>query len=278
MAYSSILVQVDKDPGTRRRVALAARLAKAGACSLIAVFGGFIPDPMWFYLMDSPQDLVEEDLEERRKASELVRSECQAMTDALSVATEWRRAEFDAVGEVLRESREAGLIVAGQYDATNIEGPMARQILEATILESGRPVLVFPYVGEFTAVGARVVIAWNGSREAARALHDAIPLIAGGTACVICAQAADKEARPDATPLDHATRVLQRHGVTVEVETCMVGTDISIGELLLSRAEDFSADLIVMGAYGHGRIRELVLGGVTRAILASMTVPVLFSH
>ncbi|MGN5480865.1 universal stress protein [Cupriavidus basilensis] len=176
-----------------------------------------------------------------------------------------------------RQRAEAGLIVAGQYDISNIEGPIARAILEALILESGRPVLVVPQTGQFPTAGARAIIAWNGSREAARALHDALPWIAGASACIVCART-DKDPRPDATPVVHATRVLERHGVRVQVETCSSGSDVSVGELLLSRAADFGADLIVMGAYGHGRMMELVLGGVTRALLSTMTVPVLFSH
>lgn len=277
MACSSIFVYADKDPGAQPRFRLAAHLARKNACPLVAMLAGFIPDPMWFYLMNSPQAIVDQDQKVRRQAWETVRSRLQGIADTAQVAVEWRKAELDALGEGLQASREAGLIVAGQYDIANIEGPIARQILEALILESGRPVLVVPQTGQFQTAGARVIIAWNGSREAARALHDALPWIAGASACIVCART-DKDPRPDATRVVHATRVLERHGVSVEVQTCVSGSDVSVGELLLSRAADFGADLIVMGAYGHGRMRELVLGGVTRALLSSMTVPVLFSH
>ncbi len=84
--------------------------------------------------------------------------------------------------------------------------------------------------------------------------------------------------RADATPVSHAVRLLERRGVVVDVEHGLGGADLAVGELILSRASDFGADMIVMGAYGHGRLRELVLGGVTRVVLESMTVPVLFSH
>jgi nucleotide-binding universal stress UspA family protein len=109
-------------------------------------------------------------------------------------------------------------------------------------------------------------------------LHDAIPLIAGAQATILSAQTVPDEIPADATSASHAARVLMRHGVTVNVEHAVGGSDLATGELLLSRAADFNADLIVMGAYGHGRLRELVLGGVTRTLLASMTVPVLMSH
>jgi nucleotide-binding universal stress UspA family protein len=278
MAYDSILVHLDSNPQALQRLEVAGHIAAANECPLTGIYAGFIPDPAWFYLMEGAQQYVAEDQARRRQVRENVRGQFLAATQALPVRTEWRAAERESVMTVLREAREAGLVVAGQYDAGNSEGPVARQLLESLLLESGRPTLVVPCAGEFPTVGTRVIVAWNGSREAARALHDALPLIAGAQARILCAQTAAKEARADATPVSHAARVLERHGVAVEIEHGPGGADLTIGELVLSRAADFDADLIVMGAYGHGRMRELVLGGVTRTLLASMTVPVLFSR
>ncbi|WER50619.1 universal stress protein [Cupriavidus sp. WKF15] len=278
MNYSSILVHLDRNRHTASRLALASQLANSHDCPLIGIMGGFVPDPAWFYLMDNAALYIEADRQRRQLAKESIRDQFHEATKHLSAGVEWRSAEHDVLSMVLRESREAGLIIAGQYDANGEEGPIATQILEALLLESGRPVLVVPCDGRFPATGSRVILAWNGSREATRALHDALPMIGGAKARVVCAQTAAKEARPDATPVAHAVRVLERHGVAVEVEQGPGGSDLTIGELLLSRAADFDADLIVMGAYGHGRMRELVLGGVTRTLLSSMTVPVLFSH
>nr|WP_082055012.1 universal stress protein [Cupriavidus basilensis] len=98
----------------------------------------------------------------------------------------------------------------------------------------------------------------------------------GGHAKVFCAQGAG--ARPDAGLPRHAVAALESHGVHADIEYCQEGSDIAIGETLLSRAADFGADLAVMGAYGQGRLRELVLGGVTQTLLDTMTVPVLMSH
>ena len=278
MGYSSILVQLDGSKASEQRLALASQLAQSNTCPLIGLFAGFIPDPAWFYLMENARQYVEEDMQRRRQVRERVRQAFCESTQQLSAGVEWRVAEQDTLSTVVRESREAGLVIAGQYDASSAEGPVARQILEALLLESGRPVLVVPSAGDFPAAGARVMVAWNGSREAARALHDALPLIAGAQARILSAPTAAKEMRPDATPVGHAVRVLEGQGLTVDVEHGPGGSDLTIGELLLSRAADFDADLIVMGAYGHGRMRELVLGGVTRTLLASMTVPVLFSN
>jgi nucleotide-binding universal stress UspA family protein len=191
---------------------------------------------------------------------------------------EWRAVGGEPVTMALREAREAGLIVAGQYDPSGPGSFVAHQFLESLILEAGRPVLVIPFAGVFPTVGTRVMLAWNGSPEATRALHDPIPLIAGAQVRILNVQTTSKEMRADATPCSHAARTLMRYGVAVEVEHGTGGSDLTIGELLLSRTADFNADLIVMGTYSHGHVRELVLGGVTRTLLASLTVPVLMSH
>ncbi|WP_454743731.1 universal stress protein [Cupriavidus necator] len=278
MGYDSILVHLDSNPQALQRLEVAGHLAAASQCPLIGMYAGFIPDPAWFYLMNGAQQFVADDLARRNQVRENVRVQFLAATQALPVRTEWRAAERESVVTVLREAREAGLVIAGQYDANNTEGPVVRKLLESLLLETGRPTLVVPCAGKFPTVGTRVIVAWNGSREAARALHDAVPLMAGAQAHILCAHTAAKEARADATPVSHAARVLERHGVAVEIEHGPGGADLTIGELIISRAADFNADLIVMGAYGHGRMRELVLGGVTRTLLDSMTVPVLLSR
>ncbi len=197
-------------------------------------------------------------------------------TRDLGVEAGWRAVEGAPLTTALREVREADLVVAGQYDPADPDSFVATRFLETLVLDSGRPVLVIPYAGKFDVPGARAMVAWNGSREATRALHDAMPLIAGGAARVLCAQGAGP--RPDASLPGHAVAALASHGVQADVEHCQEGSDLAIGEMLLSRAADFGADLVVMGAYGRGRLRELVLGGVTRTMLDSMTLPVLMSH
>lgn len=278
MAYDSILVHLDGSRQAMQRLQIAARLATASQCPLIGLLAGRVPDPNWFYLMNNAQRCLAEDQERRRLRRESMRCAFAAATQDLPVACDWRTVDRDPVTLALREAREAGLVVSGQYDADNAEGPIARQLLEALLLESGRPTLVVPCAGVFPSVGARVLVAWNGSREAARAVHDALPLMAGARACILSAGNGAREPRADATPVDHAVRLLGRRRVSAEVMHGPGGADLAVGELILSRASDFGADLIVMGAYGHGRLRELVLGGVTRVVLESMTVPVLFSH
>jgi nucleotide-binding universal stress UspA family protein len=194
------------------------------------------------------------------------------------MTAEWRVAEGEPVASTLREVREAGLVVLGQTDESDDDSYIAPQYLESIVLESGRPTLVIPYTGDFPTLGTSVLVAWDGGRESARALHDALPLLAGSRVHLLHANAAMRSLRVDSTPAANALRLLRDVGAEVEMEYMAEANDLLIGELILSRAADIGADLIVMGAYGHSRLREITLGGVTRTILASMTVPVLLAH
>lgn len=278
MTYHSIFVHLDTSNRALIRLDVAVRLAVAHQCRLVGLFVGFAPDPRWFYLMDNAAQYLEADRARRNEAREQVRAKFEAAVKHLSIDVEWRATEGEPVTMALREVREAGLVVAGQYGANDPDSYVAPQFLESLVLESGRPILVIPCAGTFGALGPRTMVAWDGGREAARALHDAIPLLAGGQVCVLHANSATMALRTDASPVAAAVRLLEGQGAEVVVEHAPGGTDLAIGELILSRAANFDASLVVMGAYGHGRFRELVLGGVTRTLLASMTVPVLMTH
>jgi nucleotide-binding universal stress UspA family protein len=149
-------------------------------------------------------------------------------------------------------------------------------IAETTLFESGRPMLVVPYIQKAALKLDNVMVCWDGSRQAARAIADAMPLLerAGRVEIVIVANERGKQ---DEVPGADMGQHLARHGLKVEVHR-ISGGSIDIGDALLSRAADSGADLMVMGGYGHSRLREFVLGGVTRSILRSMTIPTLMAH
>ncbi len=143
----------------------------------------------------------------------------------------------------------------------------------------GLPVLTVPYAGTFPTVGSRALIAWDGSREATRALHDALPFLKRATKATVITIGENKsEPLRGRIPASHIAAVIARHGVNVEVSDIGATDRQSVGDLLLSQASDLGADLLIMGAYGHARWHELVMGGGTRTVLTSMTVPVLMSH
>ncbi len=185
------------------------------------------------------------------------------------IPAEWHCSDGDPGDCAVLYARCSDLVILGQAAAGDA-GPVVLQVL----LESGRPVLVVPAAGTFPILGTRIVIAWNGSREAARAVHDALPLLRAAaqvTVLTIEGSGGTIDTGPD------VTRHLARHGIHAEAKTD-TARDVGIAPLLLSRLADLQADLLVMGGYGHSRIRETVLGGVTREILQTMTVPTLLSH
>jgi nucleotide-binding universal stress UspA family protein len=190
---------------------------------------------------------------------------------------EWRESTLDALEAVALQARYADLVVIGQQNAEWPSG-VHRDFERSVPLAVGRPVLVVPYAFERRPIGHRVLIAWNSSREAARAVSDAMPLLRRASHVhVVAFQPEISRDAHGAEPGADIALYLTRHGVKVTVSR-YDAPDVDIGNQLLSRAFDLSADLIVMGAWGHSRLRELVLGGVTRTLLESMTVPVLMAH
>jgi len=185
---------------------------------------------------------------------------------------EWHMAMGGGAGYVARWARDADLVILGQPDPAH---PTGLDAPEDVILACGRPALVIPYSGRLGRTGEYVLIAWNGSREATRAAHDALPLMAISKSVTVFSVNPDDE--KDEAPGDDLIRHFARHGVDATSETLRT-EELSPAEAVLSRAADVGADLIVMGAYSHSRLRETVLGGMTRDILKHMTVPVLMAH
>jgi nucleotide-binding universal stress UspA family protein len=146
------------------------------------------------------------------------------------------------------------------------------------VVASGRPMLVVPYAGEFAALGRRVLIAWDGSREAARAAHDALPLLRNAElVSIVTVSEAESDFEAFRPAVDRIRKNLSRHGIPSRAEETLRG-GMPVSDVLLSRAADLDADLVVAGAYHHSQLRESVFGGVTRELIEHMTVPVLMSH
>lgn len=148
-------------------------------------------------------------------------------------------------------------------------------ITEAALFQSGRPVVVVPYIHKGGLQRERAMVCWDGGRTAARAIGDALPLLALAKQ-VNVVMVTGEEGKRDVIPGADMGQHLARHGLNVEVQRIVASGDVQT--TLLSHAADISADFLVMGGYGHSRIREFILGGVTRGMLASMTVPCLMSH
>jgi nucleotide-binding universal stress UspA family protein len=280
MSYKTILVHLDggERPGERLEVALGlAETFDAHLVGLLALRQTYIPS---FALAEAGPTIVS--AVERRRA-ETARAAEAAFRAATArhgrSAVEWRTSDLDPLVATRLSARYADLVVVGQNDPGGGESSgTAPDFAEALVLSAGRPVLLVPYAGRFAGVGRRILVAWNAGREAARAVTDALPLLTRADAVHVVAF------NPDQGGADHGDTpgadiglYLARHGVKVSVAQ-QQNKELAVGQQILSLAADLSVDLIVMGAYGHSRVRELMLGGATRTLLDSMTVPVLMSH
>jgi nucleotide-binding universal stress UspA family protein len=199
----------------------------------------------------------------------------RAVSAAGLTGAEWRTSELNAVDAVALHAHYADLIVLGQPRAQDDTG-VAAGFTEHVVREAGRPALMVPYVGTFPSIGKRILIGWKATREAIRSVADAMPFLLQAEAIrvlVIDPRAGEPGALPDVDIAPY----LARHGVEVDVHVDYAAQN-DVGNEILSRAADFGADLIVMGAYGHSRFREIMLGGATRTMIDSMTVPVLLSN
>ena len=179
-----------------------------------------------------------------------------------------------AADQLGRLSRRFDLVVVGQPER---EETVPEEIVdEGALFESGRPVIFVPFIHRAGVKLDRVMVCWDGGRAATRAVADSLPLLkkAKQVEVVIVANGRGKS---DEVPGADLGQHLARHGLKVDVKR-ITSPDIDIASTILSYAADSSADMIVMGGYGHSRLREFVLGGATRGILESMTVPVLMSH
>jgi len=214
-----------------------------------------------------------------QETAEACRKAFAAATDGQDFVAEWRCSEAGGrpVAEVTTENaRLADVVICSQPDPEKDD--YSTIVVEQLILESGRPVLIVPNSANIASIGDVPVVAWNGSKESSRAAFDALPLLAGAKLVTLLevSSHADSGRKEEMAAGDMAT-TLDRHGIKCEVSRT-VATDIGVGDEILSRLADKGADLLVMGGYGHSRMREFVLGGATRHILHHMTVPVLMSH
>jgi nucleotide-binding universal stress UspA family protein len=254
------------------------------ATSIAAMFGAHITGVSFVYepvipdgmLGGVPVDLIELQRQENSKAANdaISRFDAAAKKAGLSAETRLLDATFGgAATRFAQISRRFDLVVVGQ--AQRERGPADDLLIEGALFESGRPLVVVPYIQRRGITLERVLACWDGSRTAARAIGDAMPLLerAKAVEVVIVAEERKSEEMTGANMNAH----LVRHGVAASVKRIAKG-DIAIQDALLSYAADSGADFMVMGGYGHSRLREFILGGVTRGILGSMTVPVLLSH
>lgn len=276
MSYKTILVHVDTAKRRRVRIDLACTLAQKFGAQLVGMFAmQSEPTPV---APEATPVIVEELLAQRRAAAEEAGREFLARMRERDYATrsDWFAAPGDGFAALQLYARYADLVVAGQPDREG--GGVPAWFSHDLVMTLGRPVLYVPFAGRFDDCGVKALVPWNFSREAARAMYDGLPFLGSARAVEVVTFDPEKLSRPiEITPPPDVRPYLARHEVNARVTEQPSG-GIDMGSAILSRAAETGADLIVMGAYSHSRARELILGGATRELFKSMTVPTLMSH
>ncbi len=257
--------------------ALAIDLAQRLGAHVDAVALAIDPIVPGFVVAPLPIEVIERARQQALEAAKSAVDGFDAKARSVGVSCEARIQEILMGGvpeAFVAGCRTTDLVVVGQDDPDHPE-PMRDTMIEAALFDGAATVLIVPYVHTKPLALDRVTIAWDGGRAAARAVHMALPFLEKATKITVLmiGKASSTPGEPGA---DLAVW-LSRHGLDVKIE-CIEAPDISVADALLDHAADKSVDLLVMGGYGHSRVREFLLGGATRGILASMTVPVLMAH
>jgi nucleotide-binding universal stress UspA family protein len=280
MELKTILVHLDHSQRCATRVAVAARLARTHGSHLVGLlptglYSGIVPSNA---IQSGTTDAIAEAAEILLRRADAVAAafERQAL-DAGLPSHELRRVEGMNPESVVFHGRASDLVVLGQGDRAKADDVLIRALAQEVMFAGGRPVLMIPFAGSFEDVEGHAVIAWDASREAARAVADALPLLARASRVTLLSLRRDPDLQMEGRLLaPEVGQWLLRHGIRADFVQHVTG--IGTADALLSCLSDLGASLLVMGGYGHARARQRLLGGVTRSILAEATVPVLLSH
>lgn len=281
MSYKTILVHLDTSHRCAARVAIAAAWARLHGAQISALLPSGLYDGTLSADAIAPSggDFIRQSAQYLRERTERVgRAFHRQMDLAGSPPHEIFVVDGAAGDSLVLHGRSADLVVLGQFDRRDTGDMEPSNLPQRVLMEVGRPVLLVPSAGDFRAAPRHVLASWDGSRESAVALQAALPAMrhAGRVTLLHCRPSRSANEPGVHLTLPEVLRYLQRHGVQAGADDAV--SDASVADTLLSRVSDLGVDLLVMGGYGHSRLRELVLGGTTRTLLRQMTVPLLMAH
>lgn len=284
MPFKTIVVNLNYEGRVTELVAAAIAIARQSEAHVI---GLYVMPPIFMpgeVMMPMGSDFFDQQIMEHKAQAKRIEARFLELTRTEPIVAEWRVhgeavSSYEALAEgVITQSRTADLTIVSQA-TEGVSPPMLQDIAERVAIESGRPVLVVPENWKGTKFGQRITVAWNNSREAARAAFDALPFLKQASSIRIVT-ASLETSDDDDTPVIPAADIaesLARHGLKIDVGTTSPSGRNAAPELLADMQENGS-DMLVMGAYGHARLWEFILGGTTRGILKTTNVPVLMAH
>jgi nucleotide-binding universal stress UspA family protein len=285
MGLRDIVVLLDGSARDETKLAVAVELARrndahlTGLCPLELL----LPADMSFALGGYP-DLwalpeFAKQIESQGKAKgAVVEANFRELLRREGITGDWVFETGTLIPAVTQRAHAADLILVGQADPDHPLPATARTLVEDILMTAGRPLLIIPYAGTFATIGTNALVGWTPTRESARAVHDALPLLADGAKVLVLTVETPKGAEAEPLPTADIAEHLARHALDVSAARTVVSDGLSPADALLDYASDIQADLLIVGGYGHSRTREMIMGGVTRDLLHHMTLPVLMSH
>ncbi len=272
----NILLHLDLSKQCPLRVQTAIGLAKKHNAHLTALYVVTHPEIPPFVQAGISAEIIEAQISSAIENGQSILDNFEKSASAEEIEFETRLVEGAMVDTLIDQGRYFDLLVVGQYDPEDDSLFAIDDMPDRLIMSAGRPVLVVPYAGKFPVIGNKVIVAWDASRQATRAVNDSMAVLEEARQVDVLSVNPADNGLGDAPGADICLH-LARHGINATSQH-ITTTDINAADMLLSRAADSGADLVVMGAYGHARWREIALGGFTRHMLAHMTVPVLMSN
>jgi nucleotide-binding universal stress UspA family protein len=278
MSFKDIVVQLDSTHASRVRLHLAMSLARRFDARLSGLHVIPEPDLPPYFKPSVVRRIAEIYADNAREAADRAETMFRQQTANAAASTTWECFEGDTAELIGERARFADLLVLGQFDTENPHGISHFLLPAKVVFGTASPILVVPNNGTFDDIGKRIVVTWDGSREAARAIRDAMPLLKSAHEVSLFAVDLPRQGhmhgKPDSSRFaDH----LARHGITVSVRED-ASSKHSVTDAILTHVGAFNADLLVMGAYGHSPVWEFIVGGTTPALLERTTVPVLMSR
>lgn len=288
MAFKDIAVHIDATPAGQERVRIAVRIASHDGAYLTGLFirTPHAPPPPGLPRFSHlgletgafPDEEFQRRIAEEEKALPEGEEAFRQATKEAGVNGEWLVLDGGVTKPIDAQARYADLVVAGPMNMDERARYIGAIFPGELALACGRPVLAVPSTGKLETLAERVLIAWNASREAARAVSDAMPfLVHADFVTMLAVEPPWGDVEDGMRELSNLGRHLEHCGVSAE-RYVVKAPEHTIGEEILARAEDSCCDLVVMGAYGHSHMREIVLGGATRTLLESIKTPILLSH
>lgn len=280
MDIAEILVVISGQEEFENKLTTAFNVARQFDASVIGLFVCVFPTVPSYIETRLPDDLKRRRFAGATKLAAACETAFRRQADEQNIRHDWTQAigrTAEVLPIVLSHARHTDLTVLTRSDGEPKAGVLSASLAEEVVIASGSPVLLLPEGGGFDVLGKRIVIGWNGSREATRALHDAIPFLKAADDVMLLTVDGEDDAPETTLPNLDISHHLSRHGIDASVRQSLV-SGTQTGDVILSRGDETGADMIVIGAYGHSRIMEFALGGVTRHVMSKATVPVLMSH